>query len=256
MRHEDPAILRSADGRRPFAVERRAPGGALADRVAHLWTVAWDLPSGAVHEQEVLSAPALHLTVEGDAVELHGVVTRRFVRSLRGAGRVLGCRFRPGGITAACRVPLPTLVNRAVPAEQVLGPWVVELRRAAHDPARVERLLREHLPPPGSGARLVDDAVALVVDDLALTRVDELARRLGTTPRTLQRRFEQHLGVGPKWVLQRQRITDALASAEAGHVDWALLAAELGFADQPHLSRVFRELVGVSPAAYERRVPT
>jgi len=34
----------------------------------------------------------------------------------------------------------------------------------------------------------------------------------------------------------------------------AALAFELGFSDQPHLTRAFRELVGVSPAAYERRL--
>lgn len=256
MRYEDSVILRPANGQRPFLVERHPPRPELADRVAHLWTVAWELPAGTVHEQEVLSAPALHLTVEGEAVELHGVVTRRFVRQLRGSGRVLGCRFRPGGLVAACRLPLAAIVDRTVPAEQVLGSWVTDLRAVAHDPAAVEDVLLAHLPAPARGARLVEEAMALVVQDLALTRVDELARRLDASPRTLQRRFEQHLGVGRKEVLQRQRISDALAQAEAGRVDWALLAAELGFVDQPHLSRVFRELVGVSPAAYERRVPT
>lgn len=252
MRYEDPVVLRPAGGARPFVVERHPPTAALAGRLAHLWTVQWDLPPGEVHDQEVLSAPALHLTVEAGTVELHGVVTRRFLRRLQGSGRVLGCRFRPGGLLGASTVPLASLVDRSVPAEQVLGDWV---RALPDDLAGVQELLQRHLPAPAPQGRLVEQAVTLLADDRGLTNVRDLAARLGTTSRTLQRRFEQSLGVGPKWVLQRQRISDALGELEAGvHVDWSAIAAVLGFTDQPHLTRVFGELVGVTPAAYERRV--
>jgi AraC-like DNA-binding protein len=252
VRHEDPVILRPAGGARPFVVERHAPRAALADRVAHVWTVEWHLPAGAAHDQEVLSAPALHLTVEAGAVELHGVVTRRYLRRLQGSGRVLGCRFRAGGLLGAALVPLSSLLDRAVAAQQVLGAWVGEL---PSDVERAQDLLAACLPPADPRGRLVERAVDLLAAEHELRRVTDLADRLGTTPRTLQRRFEQCLGVGPKEVLQRQRISDALVEVEAGaEVDWAALAAELGFADQPHLTRVFRDLVGVTPAAYERRV--
>jgi AraC-like DNA-binding protein len=33
-------------------------------------------------------------------------------------------------------------------------------------------------------------------------------------------------------------------------VDWADLAAELGFADQAHLTRAFTATIGMPPAAY------
>ena len=252
MRHEDPVILRPDGGARPFVVERHPSSAVLADRVAHLWTVEWQLPEGVHHDQEVLSAPALHLTVEAGEVEVHGVVTRRFVRRLQGSGRVLGCRFRAGGLAGATDVPMAALLDRAVPAEQVLGPWV---RALPGDPASAQDLLRKHLPPADPQGGLVDEAVDTIAQDRGLTHVADLARRLGTTPRTLQRRFEHCLGVGPKEVLQRQRISDALREAEAGQrVDWAALSVQLGFTDQPHLTRVFREQVGVTPAAYKRRV--
>ena len=32
------------------------------------------------------------------------------------------------------------------------------------------------------------------------------------------------------------------------------VAAQLGFADQPHLTRAFRAALGVTPAAYQRAV--
>jgi transcriptional regulator GlxA family with amidase domain len=118
------------------------------------------------------------------------------------------------------------------------------------------RALAGRLPVPLAGADLVDDAAAVVQSDSGLTRVDALAERLGATVRTLQRRFVRHLGVGPKWVIQRQRIQDALAAIDAGkRVDWGALAVQLGFVDQAHLTRTFTSLVGTSPAAYRENAP-
>jgi AraC-like DNA-binding protein len=36
-------------------------------------------------------------------------------------------------------------------------------------------------------------------------------------------------------------------------VDWAALAAELGFVDQPHFTNAFTALVGVPPGEYTKR---
>ena len=72
--------------------------------------------------------------------------------------------------------------------------------------------------------------------------------------RTLQRLFRRHVGVGPKWVLQRARLHDAVDRIDRGGVrDLAALAVELGWFDQAHFTRDFTALVGQSPAAYARR---
>lgn len=75
--------------------------------------------------------------------------------------------------------------------------------------------------------------------------------------RQLQRLFLEHMGVPPKWVVQRFRLQEAvhrLSSSEA--VDLAGLAQSLGFFDQAHFTREFtREftrLIDRSPASYRR----
>jgi AraC-like DNA-binding protein len=71
------------------------------------------------------------------------------------------------------------------------------------------------------------------------------------TVRALQRLFAAYVGVGPKWIILRYRIHEALSRAEAaGPVDWAALAADLGYADQAHLVRDFTATVGVPPTTY------
>jgi len=45
-----------------------------------------------------------------------------------------------------------------------------------------------------------------------------------------------------------------MARLEAGETALADLAADLGFADQAHLTRTFRRAVGVTPGRYARAV--
>ncbi|GAA0911687.1 hypothetical protein GCM10009558_099650 [Virgisporangium aurantiacum] len=49
-------------------------------------------------------------------------------------------------------------------------------------------------------------------------------------------------------------ITERLAAGTG--VDWAATAAELGYADQAHLTRDFTKLVGEPPTAYAERYPS
>jgi AraC-like DNA-binding protein len=84
-------------------------------------------------------------------------------------------------------------------------------------------------------------------------RVVDIASARGISVRTVQRLFSEYVGVGPKWVLQRYRLHEALAQLHAGpDTDWAQFALGLGYYDQAHFVRDFRALVGRTPAQYER----
>jgi AraC-like DNA-binding protein len=83
-------------------------------------------------------------------------------------------------------------------------------------------------------------------------RVADLAVRHHVSERTLQRLFAAYVGIGPKWVLQRYRLHDAVEQLQGqGGADWARLALELGYYDQAHFARDFRALVGRTPAQYD-----
>jgi AraC-like DNA-binding protein len=83
-------------------------------------------------------------------------------------------------------------------------------------------------------------------------RVAEVAARHHVSERTLQRLFAAYVGIGPKWVLQRYRLHEAVEQLQARReIDWARLALELGYYDQAHFTRDFRSLVGRTPAQYD-----
>ena len=91
--------------------------------------------------------------------------------------------------------------------------------------------------------------VEAIAADRGTTRVAQVAEQAGLTVRSLQRLFAEYVGAGPKWVIQRCRLQDAAArvAAQDDDLDWAALAAELGFADQAHLTRAFTATIGVPP---------
>lgn len=78
--------------------------------------------------------------------------------------------------------------------------------------------------------------------------VAELARRVGVSERSLHRGCLAWAGAAPKPLLRVMRVRRA-ASLVAAATPLAELAADLGFADQAHLSREMRELWGTTPAA-------
>ena len=107
------------------------------------------------------------------------------------------------------------------------------------------------LPDRDPAAEQAARVVALITSDSALRRVDQLSAASGLSVRGLQRMFADYVGVSPKWVMRRARLHEAAARADSGEpVDWAALAADLGYADQAHLTRDFTATIGVPPRRY------
>jgi AraC-like DNA-binding protein len=98
-------------------------------------------------------------------------------------------------------------------------------------------------------AALIDTAR----DDRELLRADAWAERAGLSLRQLQRLLTDWVGVGPKWILARYRLHEALHRLQQQPLPrLADLAADIGFADAAHFSRCFRGVLGLSPQQYAR----
>ena len=152
-----------------------------------------------------------------------------------------------------------SLTDRTVPAAGVLGPAERLAGALPRPPGRDRRppwsrtFLRHHRPAADGRVELVNRIVARITADGAVLAVGDVARPFGISPRTLQRLFREYVGVGPKWVIKRYRLHDAVERLAAGEpADWARLARELGYFDQAHLIHDFKAMVGRTPAEYAR----
>lgn len=79
----------------------------------------------------------------------------------------------------------------------------------------------------------------------------ELAALVGTSRFALLRAFRARYGLPPHAYLNQLRVRHARALLDDG-VRAAAVAVAVGFADQSHLSRHFRRLVGLTPGRYQR----
>jgi AraC-like DNA-binding protein len=159
-------------------------------------------------------------------------------------GSYAGLRFAPGAGPELLGVPARELRDHRValdavwagPAARLLG------ERIAADPAAG---LEAWAVARTGAAGPVDRLPAAVASALARGRpVGEVAAGTGLGERQLRRRCEAAFGYGPKTLARVLRLQRALALARSG-ASFALVAAESGYADQPHLSREVKALAGV-----------
>ena len=81
--------------------------------------------------------------------------------------------------------------------------------------------------------------------------LEELALVTGVGPFALMRAFRAETGLPPHAYLNQLRVREARRLLDRG-VPPAQAAAESGFADQAHLTRHFKRMLGVPPGAYQR----
>lgn len=236
---------------------RREPAPPLRPYLEHYWLIDWDLDQA--YASHVVPHPSVNIVFqryEGEApfAEVAGIGLGLFTQKLEGRGRVCGIQFRPGGFRPfAPDHPVSDWTGRRVrlpdaAPEPVLSPDDEDDRVAALDTYLLA--LGPHPDPQADQAMTLVDHIRT---DRTIRRVADFARAEGVSVRLLQRLFAAYVGVGPKWVILRYRIHEALERAEtSADVDWAALAAELGYADQAHLVRDFTATVGVPPATYAR----
>jgi AraC-like DNA-binding protein len=124
--------------------------------------------------------------------------------------------------------------------------------------AALEQLVRRHAAPIGTPRELArsDDRLKQVRDLLVArvadnVRLDELAAAADMSRFHLIRLFRRRYGVTP-FAFQRnmrvERARDALRYGES----LAEAAIEVGFADQSHLGRAFRAVMGATPGQYRQ----
>lgn len=250
-------ILRPAHGIDRFELHRDDPPDSLAPFVDRLWSVRWTLDEGETFEQETLPYPCAHLVYEESQLRVHGPGTRRFKATLRGHGWVAGVKFSPAGFFAFARAPLRSLVDRVALAEELLAKPLRCEPSELSSPSRAIVSLCDALssldPAHDPMIARVNELVRVAQEDGTILRVEGLASRAGISARSLHRLFEKYVGVSSKWIVRRARVQGAADRVARGEsVDWAAVAAELGYSDQAHLIRDFRAQIGVTPAAYAR----
>ena len=81
----------------------------------------------------------------------------------------------------------------------------------------------------------------------------ELANTTGLSPNHFARKFRRSSGLSLQRFANLRRTQAAIHRLQHADEDLARMALELGFSSQSHLTRVFSELTGISPARFRRQ---
>ena len=90
-------------------------------------------------------------------------------------------------------------------------------------------------------------------------QLSDVALEVGVEPERLARTFRHAFGEPMASYLRRLRVEMAATMLASGALPISQVAADVGFADQSHLTRCFTRYLGTTPARYreeQRRMPT
>lgn len=125
---------------------------------------------------------------------------------------------------------------------RILGVLVDQLRALPHAPLQ--------LPEP-TDVRAKEIADLLRADATRRDGLDALARRIGTSRRSVERAFREDVGMTFAQWRRRLRMVQALRMLAEG-VPAASVAARVGYSTPSAFGAAFRRELGISPARYHR----
>jgi len=120
-----------------------------------------------------------------------------------------------------------SLADAAATMDRTFGPAVVDLQ--APDP-------------------FAADVVAFIIMSRGAIRMAAIAGKLDTSPRTMLRRFLAATGITPKQFARVVRFRFAAMHLIGTDARLSRVAASSGYADQPHLTREWADLLGITPS--------
>jgi AraC-like DNA-binding protein len=218
--------------------------GAAGGPESALWRI---LPDGCA---DVLFEPGR------EPVRWVGTMTRPLEVFPGRSADMFGVRFEPGGPHALTGHPLHPLTDLTVTPPAGTGEWrpvAEDIGSAPGFEARC-RVMNRALFSRLRSAR--DVALAPLLRRLdqveELPRVEALAKWAGMSSRTLERRFLDALGVGPKQHLRFVRFNRAHRLIARRGLSGAEIAAEAYFVDEAHFIHEFRRFTGLTPGTFQR----
>jgi AraC-like DNA-binding protein len=256
----------------------RSPVPALRPFIETLWVSVSDAPaSRSIPCREyALPAAGMHLVIRlsGQPIRLidaafpdgcdygyaviGGARSRYYVRELMEPSLAIGATLLPGAAELLFKVRADELAERHTRLEDVWGYQVAALRQRLIETAQPEKqldLFESFLLNRLPAIKGMHPAVAQALAQMrGTTNIDWLAKQSGYSHRRFIELFSSTLGLTPKLYCRVQRFQKAVRMV-TGPGDWTDIAFDLGYSDQAHFNREFREFSGMTPAEYRKLAP-
>ena len=237
------------------------PPDDLAPFIEHFWTIRWDEASKTYHSEEVMHRPYVDVFVSIQQSGIQGTFRGKRTYDASGNGRIVGIRFRPGAFHMFWGGALADLQDKIIDLQQVFhraDSRYIEHLLTLDDEAVIHNLvnlIRSKHPQRDANIELINQIITAIETDENLTTVIAVAKAFSRSERWLQQLFQDYVGIGLKWLLQRHKLLAAAQQIrESDKPNWATIAYDLGYSSQQHFITDFKQVLGKTPLQYKKEL--
>ncbi|MCW4469952.1 AraC family transcriptional regulator [Flavobacterium sp. MFBS3-15] len=182
----------------------------------------------------------------------HGIYSKPVYYKMKGKARIFGIRFKPETFSMLFNVPAASFYCNFVALEAFFGKEIQDLHLPLYGmdnegivehcnlflSGRLEQMKFRH--------HYITRAADMIRRSKGNISIGEVSNSIAVSMRQLQRGFKESMGTSPKGYLRIIRFRNALTALEDVH-RWADITYALGYADQAHFIREFKEFSGEAP---------
>lgn len=169
--------------------------------------------------------------------------------------------FKPGGIRKLFRLSNSEIFGYAIDGENIFRDYCHDLWHELKDmssfhqkKAKVESFLLRFIKPEIAHYPLIDTITELIKNENGMLTTGQLSYIYNISPRSLQRKFRDKIGMPPKEYLQIVRLNYALRLIQKQDgTSLTRISYLSGYYDQAHFIKDIKKICGFSPGTLKKK---
>lgn len=256
-------VIQKPEGVAPYKEQLVPPPQSLIGLVQQFWRFEWALPDGVDVKSWVTPSGQANIVFQFEGARgwqgrVIGPRTKAFQSGKTGHGVLIGALLCPASLFYWTGREAKSLADAYPRLEEVFGlpgnTVVQSICEAMDDFHKQVEVLSAFLEPQWSAkkeaeSRWASEVFAEIASADDVTCISKLAEKFDCSERTIQRLFDRHIGISPKFLVRTRRFQGAVKTMmNRAAIDWADLSLSLGYYDQAHLLKDFRDITGRCPS--------
>ena len=217
---------------------------------------------GIIMVQSEASATCDNLSRKLPDIYLHGQTLSPSRISYQGKFSMMGVSFQPHALRSVFGIDANAFTQIGfdlnIVQDKKHGNITEQIVNECSIPGKIkilsDFLMHRHQTNNRQTEETIKYAIAQIMRSKGSLSLKELQQKLQISKRSLERKFNQSIGISPKLFSRICRFQESLNQLRANSYNkLSDIAYENNYADQSHLIRAFKEFTGLSPLEFKRQ---